>query len=48
MLAYGLGRSLEFTDAPAVETLTAEFLADDMKLKGLVNKVVTSNLFATK
>ena len=48
LLSYGLGRSLEFTDDPEVERLTSEFVVDDMKLKGLVKKVVSSDLFRTK
>ncbi len=48
LMAYGLGRSLEFTDDRQVERFTADFIANDMKLKGLVKKVVSSDLFRTK
>jgi len=48
MMAYALGRSLELTDEPEVERITAEFLSEDMKLKNLAQKVVASDLFQTK
>ena len=48
VLAYGLGRSLELTDQPDVDRLTASFIADDMRLKGLVKEVVKSDPFRTK
>lgn len=48
MLAYSLGRSLEFTDEPEVDRLTEGFLEDDMKLRSLLAEVVKSDLFRTK
>ena len=48
MLAYSLGRSLEFTDEPEVDRLTKGFLEDDMKLRSLLVEVVKSDLFRTK
>ncbi len=48
LLAYALGRSLEFTDQPEVERLTAGFLKNDLKLRTLVQEVVKNDLFRTK
>ena len=48
LLAYSLGRSLEFTDQPEVERLTTGFLDNDLKLRTLVQEVVKSDLFRTK
>jgi len=48
MLAYSLGRSLEFTDEPEVDRLTDGFLEDDMRLRSLLVEVVKSDLFRTK
>ncbi|MDA1234826.1 MAG: DUF1592 domain-containing protein [Acidobacteria bacterium] len=48
LMAYSLGRSLEFTDEPAVERLTNGFLENDMKLRGLLKEVVKDDLFRTK
>ena len=48
LLTYSLGRSLEFTDQPEVERLTAGFLDNDLKLRTLVQEVVKNDLFRTK
>ena len=48
LLAYSLGRSLEFTDQPEVDRLTAGFIESDLKLRTLVQEVVKSDLFRTK
>lgn len=48
LLSYSLGRSLEFTDQPEVDRLTTGFLANDMKLRSLVQEVVKNDLFRTK
>ncbi len=48
LLAYALGRSLEFADRPEVDRLTKGFLANDLKLRTLVGAVVNSSLFQTK
>jgi mono/diheme cytochrome c family protein len=48
LLAYSLGRSLEFTDQSEVDRLTTGFLANDMKLRSLVQEVVKNDLFRTK
>ncbi|MEZ5396473.1 MAG: DUF1585 domain-containing protein, partial [Bryobacterales bacterium] len=48
LLAYSLGRSLELADEQEVDRLTADFLAHDMKMRTLVEQIVTSNQFRTK
>ncbi len=48
LLAYSLNRSLELSDEQVVERLTQDFLADEMKLRNLLERVVTSELFQTK
>jgi len=48
LLAYALGRSLESSDEPEVDRLTAGFLENDLKPLTLVREVVNSNLFQTK
>jgi len=48
LLAYALGRSLESSDEPEVDRLTAGFLKNDLKPLTLVREVVNSNLFQTK
>ncbi|MEZ5361841.1 MAG: DUF1592 domain-containing protein [Bryobacterales bacterium] len=48
LLAYSLGRSLELADEKEVDRLTADFLAHDMKMRTLVEQIVTSNQFRTK
>jgi hypothetical protein len=48
LLAFALGRSLEFTDQPELDRLTARFIENDLKLRTLVREVVNSSLFQTK
>ena len=48
VLAYALGRSLEFSDDQTVQTLTKQFQANDYKLAGLVEEIVLCDLFQTK
>ncbi len=48
MLAYGLGRSLEFTDEPIVDELAAQFEVNNYRLDLLIESVVTSKLFLTR
>jgi len=46
--AYALGRSLDLGDREAVEMLTAEFNANDLRLRDLIVSLVKSDLFLTK
>lgn len=48
LMSYMLGRSLEFTDQTEVDRLTADFLANDLKMRTLLEEVVKSDLFRTK
>jgi len=48
VLTYALGRSLELTDEPVVESLTKDFVEHDYRLRHLIEEVVTSEPFLTK
>ncbi|QDU92889.1 DUF1592 domain-containing protein [Lignipirellula cremea] len=48
LLAYSLGRSLELSDNDAVQQLTTEFLANDMRLQELLVALVQSETFRTR
>ena len=48
LLAYALGRSLEFSDDQTVQTLTRQFKEDDYRLASLVEAIVLCDLFQTK
>jgi hypothetical protein len=48
MLAYGLGRTIEFSDADAVATILNHLKRDDYRLRAMVHEVAGSTLFRTK
>lgn len=48
LLAYALGRSLEFSDAAAVSALTQHFEKGDYQLRALITGIVQSEDFVTK
>ena len=48
LLAYALGRSLEFTDSKTVEALTRHFVKSDYRLRGLITGIVQSEEFLNK
>ncbi len=48
LLAYALGRSLDFGDRETVEQLTNEFIAVDFRLRKLIHALVQSEAFQTK
>ena len=48
MATYGLGRTLGLEDEAALTSLTGEFLADDLRLRGLVESLAASAMFRTK
>ena len=48
LLAYALGRSLEFSDEETIQELTLQFKQNDYKLASLVEDIVLSDLFQTK
>ena len=48
LMAYALGRSLDLGDRGDVEALTAEFVAGDFRLRGLIVDLVQSEAFLTK
>jgi mono/diheme cytochrome c family protein len=48
LLVFALGRSLEYTDADAVEVLTERFVKSNYRLQGLITDIVHSPTFQTK
>jgi hypothetical protein len=48
LLAYAMGRSLEFSDEPLVEEITKKSLKNGLRLQSLVESIVTSKAFLTK
>lgn len=48
LMAYGLGRSLDFGDRETVESLTSRFVENDFRLKPLIIDFVQSETFQTK
>ena len=48
LLTYALGRRLEITDEKAVEDLTGKFIANNFRIKPLIQLVVASKTFQTK
>ena len=48
LLAYALGRSLEFSDEPLVEEIAKKSVENDLRLQSLVQSIVTSEAFLTK
>ena len=45
MLAYALGRSLNYRDDCTIETLTEHMAADDYRMRSLIRGVVMSTPF---
>lgn len=48
LMAYGLGRSLDLGDRPAVEDLTGRFVKNGFRLQALILDFVRSETFRTK
>ena len=48
VLAYGLGRSLEFTDEPIIDDLSSDFAEHDYRLDHLITSIVNSKLFLSR
>ncbi|MEK6236205.1 MAG: DUF1588 domain-containing protein, partial [Planctomycetales bacterium] len=48
LMAYSLGRSLDFTDEELVKQLSGKFQAGDFRLRKLIHDVVVSEAFLTK
>lgn len=48
LLAYSVGRSMELSDQPAIDSLTEQFAADDFQLRELMVAIVQSDTFQTK
>jgi hypothetical protein len=45
MLAYALGRQLEYYDEPAIQKIVAQLEADDFRFQTLLEAIVTSYPF---
>ena len=48
LTSYALGRSLEITDEDDIDELAAEFAANDYRLRDLIHRLISSELFDTK
>ena len=48
LMTYSLGRTLEFSDENTIESLTREFVQDELRLRNLITAIVTSKAFRTK
>lgn len=48
LTTYALGRSLEFTDRDAIDSLAKDFKNQDYQLDDLIASIVTSKLFLTR
>ena len=48
LLAYGLGRTIEFSDADAIGAILREIEPDKYRLRSMINAVAGSTLFHTK
>ena len=48
LLTYALGRSLEWTDRPLIDRLSANFRANDYKMNRLISDIVLSDAFRSK
>ena len=48
MLAYALGRQLEYYDEATVRELTTELAADGRKLQTLIHAIIRSDSFQKK
>lgn len=48
LTTYGLGRTLEFTDGPAIDELTDQFEDRDYRLDSLIESIIQSELFLTR
>lgn len=48
LLTYAMGRRLELSDQKAIDDITNKFVADNYRLRGLIQKVVASEPFQTK
>ena len=48
MLAYGLGRTVEFSDANSVEAIVSSCRTDNFGMRTMIHKIVSSKLFKSK
>ena len=48
LLAYGLGRNIEFTDAGAVEAILAKLEPEQFRLRSMIREIAASPIFRSK
>ena len=48
LLAYGLGRKIEFTDAGAVEAILAKLEPGQFRLRAMIREIAASPVFRSK
>ena len=48
LFAYGLGRTIEFSDATAIDEVTDELRSKDYPLRSMIHRIVAHPLFRTK
>jgi len=48
MLAYGLGRTIEFSDTTRVYTMLRKLHSDDFPVRSMIHEITSSELFQTK
>ncbi len=48
LLTYAIGRRLELSDQKAIDDIASKFAADDYRVRGLIQTIVSSELFQTK
>ena len=48
LLRYALGRSLSFSDRPAIDQIVQQAEKDDLKFQALLRTIITSPLFSAK
>lgn len=48
LVSYSLGRSIDIADRKAIDSLTADFVADNFRMRDLITRLVLSDLFRSK
>jgi hypothetical protein len=48
ILAYGLGRTIEFSDADAIDAILKSLEKEDYPLRSMIHEIVASPLFKKK
>ena len=48
LTAYGIGRTIEFSDADKIKTILRQSYSQDFRLRSMISEIVTAPLFRTK